>query len=61
MNIKSLSMIVGTFLAFQTVSFAQLESKGATKTVHTSAPKQLQKQLPKKSLLLAQLLHLRNL
>ncbi|MEY4935496.1 MAG: hypothetical protein RIS64_1855 [Bacteroidota bacterium] len=39
MNIKSLSMIVGTFLAFQTVSFAQLESKGATKTVHTSAPK----------------------
>jgi hypothetical protein len=39
MNIKSLSMIVGTFLAFQTAGYAQLEPKGETKTVHTSAPK----------------------
>jgi Protein of unknown function (DUF1573) len=39
MNIKSLSMIVGTFLAFQTAGYAQLEPKGEAKTVHTSAPK----------------------
>jgi hypothetical protein len=39
MNIKSLSMIVGAFLAFQTTGYAQLESKGENKTVHTAAPK----------------------
>jgi Protein of unknown function (DUF1573) len=39
MNIKSLSMIVGTFFVFQTTGYAQLEAKGETKTVHTAAPK----------------------
>jgi Protein of unknown function (DUF1573) len=39
MNIKSLSMIVGTLFVLQTTGYAQLEAKGETKTVHTSAPK----------------------